>query len=107
MKFGYGVEFGRGSRHRKVRKDIKRRSNFRKLELNFLFFKFLRAEGIFNYSGSAQRFLLGKYSSTRIRNRCVYTGKSRGVLSRYKMSRISFRELCLNGGIPGFRKSSW
>lgn len=105
MKLGYGVEFNRGARHRKIRKDIKRRNNFCKFELNFLFFKFLRLEGFCFYKDKSN--LMSKFSCTKIRNRCIYTGKSRGILSDYKMSRVSFRELCINGGIPGFRKSSW
>lgn len=105
MRLGFGVELNRGARHRKVRKDIKRRSAFRKFELHFVFFKFLKLEGF--YKSLKQSLFLSKYTCTKIRNRCIYTGKSRGVLSKYKMSRVSFRELCINGGIPGFRKSSW
>ncbi|MEX2602445.1 MAG: 30S ribosomal protein S14 [Balneolaceae bacterium] len=46
-------------------------------------------------------------SPTRVRNRCSLTGRSRGYISQYGVSRIKFRELALAGKIPGVRKASW
>lgn len=46
-------------------------------------------------------------SKVRIRNRCVITGRSRGIYRDFKMSRIVFRQLASNGELPGVRKSSW
>ena len=46
-------------------------------------------------------------SKVRIRNRCVLTGRSRGVYRKFKLSRIAFRELASIGQIPGITKSSW
>ncbi|MEX0593900.1 MAG: 30S ribosomal protein S14 [Balneolaceae bacterium] len=46
-------------------------------------------------------------SPTRVRNRCNLTGRSRGYISKYGVSRIKFRELALDGKIPGIRKASW
>jgi small subunit ribosomal protein S14 len=46
-------------------------------------------------------------SPTRSRNRCQLTGRSRGVLRRFKVSRIMLRELALAGKIPGLKKASW
>ena len=46
-------------------------------------------------------------SPTRLRNRCQLTGRSRGVLRKFKISRIMLRELALAGKIPGLRKASW
>ncbi len=46
-------------------------------------------------------------SPTRRRNRCTVTGRSRGYMRRFGLSRITFRELALQGKIPGIRKSSW
>ena len=43
----------------------------------------------------------------RVRNRCELTGRSRGVYSKFKLSRIAFRELAHQGMIPGVTKSSW
>ena len=46
-------------------------------------------------------------SATRLRNRCEITGRPRGVYRKYKMSRISLRDLASTGRIPGMVKSSW
>ena len=46
-------------------------------------------------------------SKIRIRNRCNVTGRSRAYIRRYGVSRLTFRELALDGKIPGVTKSSW
>jgi small subunit ribosomal protein S14 len=46
-------------------------------------------------------------SPTRSHNRCQLTGRSKGVLRKFKISRIMLRELALAGKIPGLRKASW
>src|SRR5271154_3228156 len=46
-------------------------------------------------------------SKTRIRNRCLITGRPRGYYRTLKMSRIALRELGSAGQIPGLVKSSW
>ncbi|GGG10496.1 30S ribosomal protein S14 [Paenibacillus albidus] len=46
-------------------------------------------------------------SATRQKNRCQVTGRPRGYLSKFKVSRIVFRELALRGQIPGITKASW
>ncbi|MBD3859149.1 30S ribosomal protein S14 [Bacillus sp. 28A-2] len=46
-------------------------------------------------------------SPTRLKNRCELTGRPRGYLHKFKMSRIAFRELAYKGQIPGMKKSSW
>jgi small subunit ribosomal protein S14 len=46
-------------------------------------------------------------SPTRLTNRCVVTGRRRAFIRRFKLSRITFRELASNGMIPGVTKSSW
>ncbi|MEK1833008.1 30S ribosomal protein S14 [Priestia megaterium] len=43
----------------------------------------------------------------RLHNRCELTGRPRGYLRKFKMSRIAFRELAHKGQIPGVKKSSW
>jgi small subunit ribosomal protein S14 len=43
----------------------------------------------------------------RIRNRCQLTGRSRGVYSKFMISRITFREMAHKGLLPGVTKSSW
>ena len=46
-------------------------------------------------------------SKTRIRNRCLVTGRPRAYYRKLKMSRISLRDLGSHGLIPGLVKSSW
>ncbi len=46
-------------------------------------------------------------SRTRIRNRCLVTGRPRGFYRKLKMSRIALRQLGSEGKIPGLVKSSW
>lgn len=46
-------------------------------------------------------------SPIRIRNRCEMTGRSRAFMRRFKLSRLTFRELASHGLIPGITKSSW
>jgi small subunit ribosomal protein S14 len=47
-----------------------------------------------------------KYPS-RVRNRCELCGRPRGFIRRFGLCRICFREMALEGKIPGIVKSSW
>jgi small subunit ribosomal protein S14 len=44
---------------------------------------------------------------TRVRSRCVLTGRGRAVYKKFGLCRNVFRQLSLEGKIPGIRKSSW
>lgn len=46
-------------------------------------------------------------SPVRLRNRCNLTGRARGYLRKFQMSRLCFREFANMGLIPGVTKSSW
>lgn len=46
-------------------------------------------------------------SIIRVRNRCALTGRSRGYLRKFKLSRLTFREMANQGLIPGVTKASW
>lgn len=46
-------------------------------------------------------------SKTRMRNRCKLTGRPRGYMRQFGVSRNTFREMALNGKIPGVTKASW
>lgn len=46
-------------------------------------------------------------SPVRLHNRCMLTGRPRGYIRRFGVSRIMFRELALQGKIPGVKKASW
>ena len=45
--------------------------------------------------------------AVRHRNRCQRCGRPRGFLRKFKLCRICFRELSLQGHVPGVIKSSW
>jgi small subunit ribosomal protein S14 len=44
---------------------------------------------------------------SQVRNRCVRCGRARGYIRRFGLCRICFRELALQGKIPGVVKASW
>ena len=44
---------------------------------------------------------------TRQRNRCVVTGRPRGVFSKFGLTRHKLREMALRGEVPGMTKASW
>jgi len=46
-------------------------------------------------------------AAVRYRNRCQMTGRPRGFIGKFGISRIAFRDMSLHGLIPGVRKSSW
>jgi len=46
-------------------------------------------------------------SSSRLRNRCAITGRSRGVYRKFGLSRVKIREVAFRGEIPGLSKASW
>jgi small subunit ribosomal protein S14 len=46
-------------------------------------------------------------SVTRLKNRCMFTGRARSYYRKFGVSRLVFREMALKGEIPGIKKSSW
>lgn len=46
-------------------------------------------------------------SKVRLRNRCALTGRGRGYVRQFSISRIKFRDLASEGKIPGVTKASW
>ena len=46
-------------------------------------------------------------SPTRLRSRCSVSGRPRGYMRKFGISRIAFRDMALAGQIPGVRKASW
>jgi small subunit ribosomal protein S14 len=46
-------------------------------------------------------------SPVRLKNRCQLTGRPRGYMRYFGISRIMFRDMALNGQIPGVKKASW
>ena len=63
----------------------------------------LKAEG--DYIGMS---LLPKNSAkARLHNRCKLTGRPKGYMRQFGISRIQFREMASSGLIPGVKKASW
>lgn len=58
-----------------------------------------------DYAGLSQ--LPRNASPSRVVNRCQVSGRRRAFIRRFKMSRLTFRELASAGLIPGVTKSSW
>ena len=46
-------------------------------------------------------------SAVRLHNRCQLTGRPRGYMRQFGISRVTFREMALSGKIPGITKASW
>lgn len=46
-------------------------------------------------------------SPVRLKNRCQLTGRPKGYMRYFGISRIMFRDMALNGQIPGVKKASW
>ena len=65
--------------------------------------KQLKAEG--NYE--ALQDLPKNSCPTRIHNRCKMTGRPKGYIRQFGISRIQFREMASQGLIPGVKKASW
>ena len=46
-------------------------------------------------------------SPVRLKNRCQLTGRPKGYMRYFGLSRVMFRDMALNGKIPGVKKASW
>ena len=46
-------------------------------------------------------------SKVRLKNRCQLTGRPRGYIRYFGLSRVMMRDMALNGKIPGLKKASW
>jgi small subunit ribosomal protein S14 len=63
----------------------------------------LRAEG--DYVGLSR--LPRNSNPNRLHNRCKLTGRPKGYIRQFGVSRITFREMAASGLIPGVKKASW
>jgi len=77
-----------------------------------------RARLVAKYAAKRERLLAeGDYtalqklpknaSPVRMHNRCNLTGRPKGYMRQFGISRITFREMALKGLIPGVKKASW
>lgn len=95
-----------------IKKDYIRRHTYKKNEQEALIYKAIVCNRILPLS---KRLIAVKLLDdlpndsriTRIRNRCLITGRSRGIVKKYKVSRITFRKLVHMGIIPGVRRATW
>jgi small subunit ribosomal protein S14 len=63
----------------------------------------LKAEG----NWEALDLLPKNSSKVRLHNRCAITGRGKGYIRYFGVSRLVFREMALDGKIPGVKKASW
>lgn len=95
-----------------IKKNKKQRILFQKFEIKQLILKSIISNNYFS-KNIRQRikqnyFLLDLNSSlTRIKNRCVLTGRSRSINRFFKLSRIQLRLLASSCLLPGVNKYSW
>ncbi len=98
-----------------VAKDKRKRILFAKSEMDQLIFKILRKNKIIAQSNKKfDKKIKAYYKSlqrdqfhSRIRNRCVISGKAGWIFSRFKVSRMQFREMFGKGFFYGLKRSSW
>lgn len=63
----------------------------------------LKAEGDYDALDKLPR----NSSSVRTHNRCQLTGRPKGYMRKFGLCRVKFREMALEGKIPGITKASW
>jgi ribosomal protein S14 len=95
-----------------IKIDHEARISYKKLEYNYIFLKTilknLNLKKNKNIIKNSQFILYTlKIKKTKIQNYCCYTGRSHGVYSFTKLSRMQSRVLNTSNLIPGFQKCSW
>ena len=90
-----------------IRKDFLFRFNYLLLEIEY---KILRSISSNKLLPLSVRLLaihnLNFLKSTKIRNICIYTGRARGIIKKFGLSRFVFRSFADSGYIPGLRRAS-
>lgn len=92
-----------------IYRDLSLRYHFVQLEPILISLNSLAFNKILPLSKRLSLFLLIdliSFSKSKIRNYCHLTGRSKGILPPFRLSRIKFRELADKGLIPGVRRSS-
>ena len=93
-----------------IRKDYKNRLKFLILEVEYKMLKSIACNKILPLNLRLKAFhnlYLLKYTSTKIRNLCIFTGRPRGVITKFAVSRFIFRLFADNGYITGLKRASW
>jgi SSU ribosomal protein S14P len=83
-----------------IARDLKRRKMYEKYAA-----KRAELKALGDWEGLAK--LPRNSSPTRLKNRCLETGRPRGYMRTFGLSRIAFREHASKGEIPGVTKASW
>lgn len=84
----------------KILIDQNKRIHFKETELKRVSIKILNRLSINLKSNTYAKTInasIGKYNFTKIKNRCFITGRSKSIYKKFKLSRIKFREMSLNG----------
>jgi len=97
---------------RKNKKDKERRDLYKQEEKQKNIYKMLRRNEMIdqetrNYFNTKLISSSKDSSISRIKNRCIETGRSRGIISDYRISRLRFREYLKMGLISGVKKISY
>lgn len=95
-----------------IEKDKKRRKLYTLYEKKRIILKYLHGNIKLplqvRKNAYKQLVMLPKNSSlVRLRSRCILTNRGRAVYKIFKISRLMFRQLALQGNIPGIKKASW
>jgi len=93
----------------KIITDNKNRRLFRKNELKYISLKLsIRLNQKLKIKNCIKFFDIQKNDIfTKIKNRCFLSNRSKSIYKKFRVSRIKFRELVINGNYPGLIKSSW
>lgn len=94
----------------KLKKDYQKRLNYKQLEIKRLQYLAIKNNSILPLSirqKAEEELVKLNGQRSKIRNRCVLTGRSRAIIKEWKISRIKFKLLADQGLIPGVRRASW
>lgn len=94
------------------RRDMKRRALYEQHEMERINLRFLKKNDILpsavrKKAGEDLEKLPRDSSITRVHNRCVLTDRGRGLVGRYRVSRMMLRYYADKGLIAGMQKSTW
>ena len=95
----------------RLKKDIRKRKEFKESELERLSWIVIKNNKILPIKNRQEvvfkNKLTKKGSISVIKNRCILSGRGRGILKEWGLSRIKFRELADQGLISGVKRSKW
>ena len=97
---------------KQIKKNIKQRLQFQKNEKNRIILKSITQNLLIKKQNRwkiQQQFfkVTSESSLTRIKNRCILTGRSRSIYRFFKLSRLQLRKWASYGFLPGVAKHSW